>query len=362
MELKLQTSVVKTLTSKVVKGMGNNKMLPITEMIGINIEDNVLSFISTDGKNTVQSHYKLEEPAEDISFAINGNSFAKLVQKTTTESVTLSIEEDKLTFKGNGTYKFSLTLDEEGEVVKIDPIKINKEEFEGDAVQEITTRNLKDAYNINKSSIAITNEYPAYTGFYFDESGVITTNSLKICFFKQPLFKNKLLLKPSFVSLFSLLDGEKVKVYQTSSEIFIVSDDVTLKSEKMIEIEDFPVDNIKPFLENEMPYNVKLNKQALLNLLERISVFVSPFDKNSIKLDFLKEGLRVWTLDGVNNEIIPYVNADKFSEASLLVDVINFKELVSSNPDVELTLTYGSPNAMKLTFGNVTQVIALQDK
>ena len=95
MELKLQTSVVKTLTSKVVKGMGNNKMLPITEMIGINIENNVLSFVSTDGKNTVQSHFKLEEPTENISFAINGNSFAKLVQKTTTESVTLSIEEDK---------------------------------------------------------------------------------------------------------------------------------------------------------------------------------------------------------------------------------------------------------------------------
>ena len=46
MQLKLKTETLKTLTSKVVKGMGNNKMLPITEMLGINVVAQLQIFYS----------------------------------------------------------------------------------------------------------------------------------------------------------------------------------------------------------------------------------------------------------------------------------------------------------------------------
>ena len=45
MQIKLKTEELKNAVNKVVKGMGNNKILPITEMIGVNVETKInLSF------------------------------------------------------------------------------------------------------------------------------------------------------------------------------------------------------------------------------------------------------------------------------------------------------------------------------
>lgn len=358
MEIKLKTNTLKTLTNKVIKGMGNNKMLPITEMIGINIEGNTLSLLSTDGRNKVEVKATIENPDNfSTKIAINGNNFSKLIQKMTTENVVLDIEGEKLVIKGNGNYSFSLPADEDGNLVVFESLFLD-----GDEEIEADTNLLKESYQVNKESAATTLEIPAYTGFYFDENGSVATNSLKISYFSAKVFKNPVLLNSSFVQLFSLLDDEKVKIKENNSEIFIYTPTVSILGFKMPELTDFPITDIKPFIDTEMDHKVKVNKQALLNLLERISIFVTPYDKNGIKIDFTKEGLKVWTIKGDNNELLPYIDTVNFIEDSILVDVSNFKALVGSNNEQEVTIHYGNPNAIKMTFKNVTQIIALQEK
>lgn len=357
MQVKIKTETLQNLVNKVSKGMGNNKMLPITEMIGINISNTKMSLISTDGRNKVEVIGLVEnETADSTSIAISGANFVKLVQKTTTEYITLTVEDNKLTLKGNGSYSFALPVDEDGSLVTMTSINV-----EGLQTTEVLSKELKDSYQVNKESVATTLEVPAYTGFYFDETGSIATNSLKISSVKNSLFKNPVLLNSSFVALFSLIDEEKAIIGENNSEIFVFTSSVILQSTKMSDIVDFPVDSIKPFLQTEMPYNVVVNKQALLNLLERISIFVTPYDKNGIKLDFTKEGLAVWTIKGDNKEILPYISSDKQQDFSIKVDVTNFKALVSSNPEDQVQIHYGDSVAIKMTFGNVIQVMSLQD-
>lgn len=356
MELKLKTETLKILTTKVIKGMGNNKMLPITEMIGLNIHDNQLSLLSTDGNNNIEVKAIIENPSQvEVKLAVNGDSFSRLIQKTTTEFITLEIDDNKLTVKGNGSYTFALTLDEDNQLVSFDSLSLDSEEE-----LEVDTSTLKESYLLNKESVAVTMEYPAYTGFYYDETGSVATNSLKISYVNNPIFKTPLLLSNSFVQLFSLLDEEKAKVTQNNSEIFISTPSISIKGNKMMELTDFPISDIKPFLNVSMDHKVRVNKQALLNVLERILIFVTPYDKNGIRVDFTKEGLRIWTMKGDNNELLPYSGSENLQDFTIKIDITNFKALVGANPEEEVTIHYGNPNAIKMTFGKVIQIAALQ--
>lgn len=355
MQVKIKTETLKNLTTKVVKGMGNNKMLPITEMIGINIKGTKISLLSTDGTNRVEVIGDIENTDNvETKLAVNGDTFSKLIQKITTELITLTIEDNKLTVKGNGNYSFAIPVDEENNFIVFDSLSLEGEE------QEVNVNALKESYAFNKESVALTMEVPSYTGFYYDQDGSVATNSLKISSVKEPIFNNPILLYNSFVQLFALLESEKAKVKQNNSEILISTNDTIIKSPKMTELSDFPISDIRPFLDTEMDHKVKVNKQALLNLLERISIFVTPYDKNGIKIDFTKEGLKVWTIKGDNNELLPYINTDSLADDSIKIDVTNFKALVSSNPEEEVTIHYGNPNAIKMTFGKVIQIAALQ--
>lgn len=357
MQIKIKTETLKNITNKVVKGMGNNKMLPITEIIGINIDNNNLCLLSTDGTNKVAVNSQVEttEPTT-ISLSVNGATFSKLVQKTTTEFTTLKVEDGKLVISANGNYSFPIPVDEEGNFITFEPLTLETEN-----VEEVNVNSLKESYIFNKESVATTNEFPAYTGYYYDDNCSVTTNSLKISSVNAKVFSSPILLFSSFVQLFTLFDSKTVNVKQNDSEILIYDNDVAIKSLKMTEILDFPIADIKPFLNTDMEHKIAVNKQALLNLLERISIFVSPFDNNGIKIDFTKEGLKVWTIKGDNNELLPYTRTDNFAEYTIRIDVINFKALVGSNPEDEVTIHYGNPNAIKMTFGKAVQVVALQE-
>lgn len=357
MQITLKTETLQNLVNKAVKGMSDNKMLPITEMIGINISGNKLSLVTTDGRNKVEVLDTIENSSnEELGIAVKGADFSKLVQKTTSQNITLTVEDNKLEVKGNGNYTFPLLTDEDGELVKLVSIVP-----EGVDIQEVNVADLKNSYLLNKESVATTMETPAYTGFYYDENGSITTNSMKISYVKSKTLTNPVLLYASFVELFALLEDEKAQVIQNNSDIYVKTNTVILKGSKMDELSEFPVSNIKPFLEQDMEHKVRVNKQALLDLLERISIFVKPYDKNGIRIDFTSKGMAIWTIKGDSNEVLPYSGSDNVVDHTVKVDVTNFKALVSSNPEEEVTIHYGSPVALKMTFGNTIQIISLQD-
>lgn len=354
MEIKLKTSILQDLVNKSVKGMGTNKMLPITEMIGININGPKISLLSTDGSNKVEVMGTIEGNTESIQAAVAGKTFANLIQKTTTENVTLIFEDNKLTVKGNGTYTFPLSIDEDDDLVKMSSIDV-----EGLDTKEVLSKDLKQSYDINKESVALTMETPAYTGFYYDKDGAITTNSLKVSYIKNSLFNNPVLLFKSFAALFELFEEETVKIAENNSAVFVITPSLVIKGQKKTEVLEFPVDQIKTLLDTSISHQARVNKQSLLNLLERVALFITPYDKNNIRIDFTKDGMRVWTIDGNSNELLPYIDSTDQVEQTIKVDITSFKALISSNPDEELLIHYGHPDIIKMSFGLTVQALAL---
>lgn len=358
-ELIIKTKEFQDILNKAIKGMGNNKMVPITEMIGINAENDTISLLTTDGLNRLEVIGKLSAPTiETVSVSVQGNNFAKLIQKMTTENIKLDVVENKITVVGNGKYVFPLPVDEDDNIICMKSIK--DEDKSSMDTTTVKSQLLKDVYEINKSAVAITMEQPQYVGYYFDSERSITTNSLKISSIEHGLVKNPMLLYSSFVSLFPLIDEDTVDIVHNDSSIYVIGKNILIKGLKMTELSLYPSTEIKTFLQTDLPHKVTISKQSLLNLLDRISLFVTPYDKNGIKLEFSKDGLNVWTVDGKNVELVPYVESNVTEPYKVMIDVTNLKMMLESNPDSNVVIYFGHPDIIKMCFGNVIQILALQ--
>ena len=112
MKLTIKTVKLKEMVAKAVKGVGNNKLIPLTSLMAIELKDATLTLITTDATNYL---YISEDKVvgEDFYVVVDANVFSKLISKMTCEDVTLEIKSDiiALQVKGNGTYKIELPLD-----------------------------------------------------------------------------------------------------------------------------------------------------------------------------------------------------------------------------------------------------------
>ena len=105
--MKTKSDLLQKMVAKVIQGASNNKMLPITNLIGISFKDKQLKLTTTDGANIFVVKDIIHDVEDDAEFytIVNAEQFSKLVGKTTKEYIELSNEENYLLFKGNGSYK-----------------------------------------------------------------------------------------------------------------------------------------------------------------------------------------------------------------------------------------------------------------
>ena len=165
MQLKIKTEKLKEMVSRAIKGASNNKLIPLTSLMAIQLEKNVLTITTTDATNYL---YIKEDKVEgdDFYVVVPVDVFSKLVARMTCETVTLTLAEkmNVLEVKGNGNYSIELPMDEEGNPVKYpDPISEVKLEGEG---TEIHLSTVQAILNSVKPALATTLEIPCYTGYY----------------------------------------------------------------------------------------------------------------------------------------------------------------------------------------------------
>ena len=59
MKFSILTKTLQDMINKVIKGAGNNKILPLTSMLDINLKEGVLSLTTTDMNNYVTLCYSI---------------------------------------------------------------------------------------------------------------------------------------------------------------------------------------------------------------------------------------------------------------------------------------------------------------
>lgn len=360
--MKIKTSILQEMVSKAVKGASNNKMIPISSFIGIELEEVLdkchLSLTTTDGSNQLLIDKEVENTKEFYS-VVDVDRFSKLVAKTTSEFIELNNKDNYLEFKGNGTYKLDIPVNEEGEIVKFPLINIDttKESI------KLSVEKLKSIISTLKVSVAKTMEVPCLTGYYISDKSVATDRQM-MSYIKDSIIDEPILISSEMAELLQLLEGETVNLLKEDNKLYFAADNILIYGKQLEGIDKYPVSQIEQLMSLNYKYSVKCKKQDLLNVLDRMSLFVGNYDKNGVILTFSTDGLEITSQESNATEIIELdmdANVD-YEEFSCLIDIEMLTSQVQKNISDTIEIHYGQAQSIILVEGNTTTFICLLEK
>lgn len=355
--LKVKTKVLQEMTQRAMKGASNNKILPLTSMLAIELKDNLLTLTTTDFSNYLEIRQDKVE-GEDFYVVVNADIFSKLIGKLTTEETTLTLEGNVLTIKANGQYKLELPVDEDGSLVHFPEYRTN---VPGLPAYGIKLSTLKSILTANRASVAQDLTVPALTGYYIDKNGVLTSDSFVACHNKITTLTESFMLPFQVVELFNVLSTEDVSVIVGDTDVIISTVDAIIYGKLLLEKDNFPVEAINKYLETSFVSSCKLAKDALLSVLERLLLFVGTYDKNEVYLTFTTDGILIESKQNTGKELIKYTESKDFAPFTCCIDIELLKSQIQALQTETIDLFYGNDTAVKLTSGPIVQIVSLSE-
>ena len=355
MELKIKTKALQEMVGKAITCASNNKLIPLTSLMNVKVRNNTLTLTTTNASCYFYVSYNEKVDCEDFEVSILADIFTKLIQKTTSEFTTLSIDGGVLNVTGNGNYKIELPLDENGGVIKF-PNKLPAMEPPVDGGIKLSTVNFILKYN--KPSLAVSMELPSITCYYCGDK-IVTSDRFKICTSDIKVFDNPQLITPQVMELLGVMSEETINYHMSETEMIFWDSNETVYTPITEGIDTFPLQAILGFVNGEFKSKCKVSRTAVSDVLDRLSLFVSPYDKKGIYLTFTKDGIMFSSKKSSGKELIPYVSNENFEDYTCCIDVEMLKTQVNTQEGEYLDISFGSPMAIRLVHENVTQVVAL---
>ena len=169
MKFKIETAKLNQILAKVSKGVGNGKLLPVTQYLRVVLKDRTLSITATNLNNYITGKV-FNVSGDNGELLVEADKLIRLANKTTVEFMEFIAEDKTINVKGNGKYKIPYI---DGDFPKY--------EFD-DTISGNTISNLvlQEMFKVNKSAIAITMEMPCLTGYNVGKM-CITTDGIRMC-------------------------------------------------------------------------------------------------------------------------------------------------------------------------------------
>lgn len=352
--------------SILIQALDANSLSLITETLELKTEGTVLNMNVTNREYFAQ--VRLDLGAEEHFHAtVNASLFLKLVAQITTDVIELRVNDSNLMLKGNGTYKLPLIFEGE-QLLQLPEITINNVTSEFPIDSNILLSMLQ--YN-SKELLKGTISKPVQKLYYVDDQGCITFTSgacVNSFMLNTPV---KILLNDRIVKLFKLFKGEQVKFtlgYDPLSEDIVQtkvrfeSKDITLTAILSCDdtlLRSVPVTAIRGRAGAEYPYSVTLNKDALLQAINRLLLFTH---KEAINLystfEFKKDSVTIYDIAKNNKEDIYYTNSSNVdTDYTLIVDFTDLKMTLETCTEQYVNIHFGNGTALVLSRGNVKNVI-----
>lgn len=357
--MKIKTEILNKLIGVAYKAAGNNKLIPITQMIGIKLENSELTLSATDSFNTLYIDNKVESSDESINVCVNADLISKLVSKFTCEFTELVLKENYLLVVGNGEYKLDLLLDDEGKAFRFPTKEISAEA----KLQEIETAKIVDMKNYGEKSLAQTLDEPDLVAYFVNNEYAISTDRNIMTVINNGYTETPLTLRSKFVELLTNMK-EKIKLSiwrnNTTGEVnlYATDDEIRLFSKVNGIVEDYPYEAIKNLVDtSEFSVKAKINVKELLAVLDRISLFVTPYDSNEISIHLASSKLYISSVKATGVEVVKLNDIDSEATWKGKIDI----EMLASQLDTftkdEIDIYFG--DCIKLTENNVIKLICL---
>lgn len=364
----LKTEELKNVSSKILSAVDPDGYSVVTETLSLVVENSTLKLSVTNREYYVQVRVPV---TTDESFVVEVNAlmFLKLVSQLTTDTVEFTVDDKSLVIKANGTYKIPIMYDGDGNSVVVPEItienRVNSFNISGEILNSILNYNSKELSKLSSYS------KPVQRFYYVDNEGAITYTT-GACVNNFNLEGNvAMLLSQKVVKLFKLF-GESDSVAFTfgadnvdgmlQNKASFVTNNVTLTT--LLQSDDtmlksVPVSGIRNRANNQYSYSANINKDNLLQLINRIMIMYSPnmscyskftFDKNKVTVQGTSEGCSESLF--YNNDI---VNLDGTYGCTL--DLKDLKLTLESCSEPFLTISFGDSKAIVVSRGHVKNVI-----
>lgn len=357
-KFEINTKKLQSLVQAVSRCASNNKYAAMTSLIFIELKNNTLSMTTTD-MNMYLTVSESEVIGDDVTFTVGITNFSKLVSKTTTDSVSISVSDDEISFTGNGTYKIPIQLDVDGSPISFPTHYINSPEASG----EIEVSTIKNIILHNKPSLALTMEAPHLTGYMCTESGyVISADSFNICLNNVETFGKNILLQPKILDILSYSLPEKLTFKISENNILFEGEGIKLFSRTYNESDTnmYPVDKCIGYMDKEYSSKCSFSKHSVANVLDRLSIFIKDNENYAVYMTFTKDGIRFDSMNNSGYEIVPYIGIENFTEYRCCVSVDALRKQVLAREGEYVSMLYGGVSeSISIDDGSVRQIIAL---
>ena len=368
----LKTKKLQEVCSKILPAVESSELSSILDTLQLKTVDKVLCLSVTNKEYYVEVKLDITDEV-DFHATVSANLFLKLVSQLTAEDIELTVSDNVLNVKANGSYKIPLIF--EGEqlmelpVINIDNV-VKEFDIPSGILNSILNYNTKE---LDKGTIS----RPIQKFFYVDEKGAITfttgacVNSFELA---EPV---KILLNKRLVKLFKLFqdcsvhfklaydavegsnDIIQTKVQFAASDIVITS--ILSCDDSMLS--QIPVNAIRGRADNIYPYSVVLSKNDLMATLGRLMLFTSSSSEIDLKQNILfvfgSDSVTVSDIKGENKEVLKYLNKESgiVDEYRANLDIMDLKLTLDTCVEPSITLSFGDGNAFILSRGSIKNVI-----
>ena len=366
MKLTVSTAKFQEMLSKASRGASNNRLLPITTYVVIELKNNTLTLMTTDGTNYLYVA-DADVQGDDFYVCVETDTIVKLVSKITSDDITFELFDSYLEVKANGHYKLPLQIDDstgKGGIVISSPLEDFRDSMS--QIGRLTVSDIKTILNGLKSSVATTLEIPCYAHYYFGEHVIATDTVIASAYDKSLLGVGETprLVNVNMVNLLDVMSTD-VDIYANDTKMMFKSDDCVIFGTMPQGIENYAIDALNNLFNQQYSSVCSVSKSALVDALDRIRLFVGKFDDGEILLEFADDGIKISSKMSTGIEIVPYIDKNiQLSTEGTFVAHITIQMLynrVHSFMSDDVEIEFGLSNVIKLSDTDVITVIALID-
>ena len=355
--------------SKVAKGSTNNTFIPISSMLQIHCVNGstAVMLTTTDGNYTLSVVCNQSDDAlKDSVFTVDLNIFNKLINSFSSEYIMINEKDGKLLITGNGNYTIPLQTDE-GNDIKFPTIPVD-----GKTTGTIYADKIRDIVKYHKASLPTTNQekstMPNLLGYYFSKDGNFTTNGIMVCNSTINVFAEKTILPPEIVELLAEFD-DVIEYTENDNGSYIFHDGImSICFTNTLNVDEYPYEPLSNLIKTEFTQSFSIERKYFINVLNRISLFISPYDDLGIKMSVIASGvdsgITITTKNKSGDEKLISIKSDSNTEEtfSIKVNVEFLKQQLKAMTNDFVSLNFGGNRCLCILDEQTIRLIALQEE
>ena len=366
----IKTKEFKEVCSTILSAIDSNELSTLTETLELESKDKVLKLSVTNGEYFVTVNFNLDNE-EDLHASVNANLFLKLINAVTTEDITLTMKDNYLEVKANGTYKIPYIY-EDDKMLTLPEITISNPTLDmkvsGDVLGSILDYNSKELLRGTISR-------PVQKMYYVDEKGCLTfTTGACVNYFEleKPI---KVLFNNRLVKLFKLfknkmtnftLGYDAIDETLTQTKVQFKTDNITLTAITGCTddlLKSVPVSAIRGRAEFEYPHNVVLSTIELKDAVNRLLLFSAGYGsiknlKPYSQFVFNNNQVTIYDSNKENSEILTFKNNTSVTEEyTMTLDLADLKLILDTISDDYITLSFGNHQAAVIKRQSISNIV-----